>query len=62
MNEEFHFYDKQVVIKSSSGICPDSEELIKSSLFKRVLQKFLKYLKKKFKIFKEERFSFIRNF
>lgn len=47
MNEEFHFYDKQVVIKSDRGICQDSEELIKSNLFRRVLQKFLKYLKKK---------------
>jgi len=47
MKEEFHFYDKQVVIKSNKGICQDSEELIKSELFKKVLQKYLKYLKKK---------------
>ena len=47
MKEEFHFYDKQVVIKSNRGICQDSEELIKSELFKKVLQKYLKYLKKK---------------
>lgn len=47
MKEEFHFYDKQVVIKSTKGICQDSEELIKSELFKKVLQKYLKYLKKK---------------
>ena len=47
MKEEFHFYDKQVVIKSNRGICQDSEELIKSNLFKRMLEKFLKYLKKK---------------
>lgn len=47
MNVEFHFYDKQVVIKSNRGICPDSEELIKSNLFKRVLKKYLQYLKKK---------------
>jgi len=47
MKEEFHFYDKQVIIKSNRGICPDSEELIRSNLFRRVLQKFLKYLKKK---------------
>src|SRR4030042_3025862 len=47
MKEEFHFYDKQVVIKSNRGICLDSEELIKSNLFKRMLEKYLKYLKKK---------------
>ena len=47
MKEEFYFYDKQVVIKSNRGICQDSEELIKSELFKKVLQKYLKYLKKK---------------
>ena len=47
MKEEFHFYDKQMVIKSNRGICQDSEELIKSNLFKRMLEKFLKYLKKK---------------
>lgn len=47
MKEEFHFYDKQVVIKSNRGICQNSEELIKSELFKKVLQKYLKYLKKK---------------
>ncbi|MDD5015492.1 MAG: phosphoenolpyruvate carboxykinase [Atribacterota bacterium] len=47
MKEEFHFYDKQVVIKSNRGICKDSEELIKSNLFKRILEKYLKYLKKK---------------
>jgi energy-coupling factor transporter ATP-binding protein EcfA2 len=47
MKEEFHFYDKQVIIKSNRGICQDSEELIKSKLFKKVLQKYLKYLKKK---------------
>jgi len=39
MKEEFHFYDEQVVIKSNRGICQDSEELIKSELFKKVLQK-----------------------
>jgi len=47
MDEEFHFYDKQVLIKSSRGICQDSEELIKSSLFRRILNKFLDYLKEK---------------
>ncbi|RLC36170.1 MAG: phosphoenolpyruvate carboxykinase [Candidatus Nealsonbacteria bacterium] len=47
MKEEFHFYDKQVVIKTNKGICQDCEELIKSNLFRRVLQKYLKYLKKK---------------
>lgn len=47
MNEEFYFYDKQVVIKSNKGICPDSKDLIKSNLFRRILKKFLKYLKKK---------------
>lgn len=47
INEKYHFYDKQVVIKSNRGICQDSEELIKSELFKKVLQKYLKYLKKK---------------
>lgn len=47
MKEEFYFYDKQVVIKSNRGICQNSEELIRSNLFKRVLQKFLRYLKKK---------------
>jgi hypothetical protein len=46
-NEKHHFYDKQVVIKSNRGICQDSEELVKSELFKKVLQKYLKYLKKK---------------
>jgi len=47
VKEEFYFYDKQVVIKSNKGICQDSEELIKSELLKKVLQKYLKYLKKK---------------
>ena len=47
INEKHHFYDKQVVIKSNRGICQDSEELVKSELFKKVLQKYLKYLKKK---------------
>jgi len=47
INEKYHFYDKQVVIKSNRGICQDSEELIKSELFRKVLQKYLKYLKKK---------------
>ncbi len=47
MNESFHFYDRQVVIKSSNGICKDCEELLKSQLFKKVLEKYFKYLKKK---------------
>jgi len=47
INEKYHFYDKQVVIESNRGICQDSEELIKSGLFRKVLQKYLKYLKKK---------------
>lgn len=47
IKEKYHFYDKQVVIKSNKGICQDSEELIKSELFRKVLQKYLKYLKKK---------------
>jgi hypothetical protein len=47
MKEKFYFYDKQVVIKSNRGICQNSEELLKSNLFKNVLQKFLRYLKKK---------------
>lgn len=47
MKEEFYFYDKQVIIKSDKGICQDSEELIKSSLFKKVLKKYLKYLREK---------------
>lgn len=47
INETYHFYDKQVVIKSNRGICQDSEELIKSDLFKKLLQKYLRYLKKK---------------
>ena len=47
INEKYRFYDKQVVIKSNKGICQDSEELIKSELFRKVLQKYLKYLKKK---------------
>jgi len=44
MTEEFHFYDKQVVIKSSSGICRDSETLIDSSLFRKILKKYIDYL------------------
>jgi hypothetical protein len=47
MKEKFYFYDQQVVIKSNRGICQNSEELLKSNLFKNVLQKFLRYLKKK---------------
>jgi len=47
MNEEFHFYDKQVVIKSNSGICRDTKELVKSRLFGKVVEKYLKYLQKK---------------
>ena len=47
MNEEFHFYDKQVLIKSNSGICRDTKELIQSRLFSKVLEKYLKYLLKK---------------
>ncbi len=47
MNEEFYFYDRQVVIKSNSGICQDPKELVQSKLFGKVLEKYLKYLKKK---------------
>jgi hypothetical protein len=47
MKEEFYFYDKQVVIKSNRGICKTAGELLKSNLFKNVLHKFLRYLKKK---------------
>jgi len=47
MKEEFYFYDRQVVIKSNSGICQDPQELIQSRLFGKVLEKYLKYLKKK---------------
>ncbi len=47
MKEEFFFYDKQVVIKSNRGICQDPQELIRSKLFGKILEKYLKYLKKK---------------
>ena len=42
-----YFYDKQVVIKSNNGICQDTQELIQSNLFRKILEKYLKYLKKK---------------
>ena len=47
MKEEFYFYDRQVVIKSNSGICQDPQELVQSRLFGKVLEKYLKYLKRK---------------
>lgn len=47
MKEEFYFYDKQAVIKSSDGICKNPLELIQSRLFKKVVQKYLDYLKDK---------------
>ena len=47
MKEEYFFYDKQVVIKTNKGICQNPRALIESRLFGKILEKYLKYLKKK---------------
>lgn len=45
MAEEFYFYDKQVILRSNHGICKSPQELVQSRLFKKVIKKYIDYLK-----------------
>lgn len=44
-NGSFHFYDDKIVLRVRNRVCNNSEELIKSELFAKVLWRFLESLK-----------------
>ncbi len=44
-NGSFHFYDDKIVLRVRNRVCNNSEELIKSELFAKILWRFLENLK-----------------